>query len=353
MKSIHYSKSYKDYDHIAGFKKSFMTDSERTDCSARSFSWKIDNNPHTEGAVFTAHCDNALVGLAAVTPKTVMIKGQRVLAGEIGDTFTDKQYRRLGIFGSLVNMAKEECQEKGIEFIYGTPNDNSLPGYEKKLNFPVIRNLKVDYIVCPIRSALVLAEKLPFLKSIANPLGFACDLLFRLLHSVKGRKRTGYVTRKIDYIPEELEHLFQRISSDYDFILERSAKYLRWRFIAGPDVHYIFVSEDRSGKIAGYCILALGTWKNISVGYLMDYLIEGRDQEVFRGLLLEAIHYCKKNAVGMIAAWNARGSWHSNVFRNLGFLHFRDVPVICYDGGWGKTVLEENLKFYFTMSDAL
>ena len=55
----------------------------------------------------------------------------------------------------------------------------------------------------------------------------------------------------------------------------------------------------------------------------------------------------------MIAAWNARGSWHSNVFRNLGFLHFRDVPVICYDGGWGKTVLEENLKFYFTMSDAL
>jgi hypothetical protein len=82
-------------------------------------------------------------------------------------------------------------------------------------------------------------------------------------------------------------------------------------------------------------------------------LIEGRDKEILRGLLLEAIHYCKKNSIGMIAAWNARGSWHSNVFRNLGFLHFRDVPVICHDGDWGKTVLEENMKFYFTMSDAL
>jgi GNAT superfamily N-acetyltransferase len=353
MKSISYRKDYKDYDHIARFKKSFMTDSDRTDCSARSFVWKIDDNPHRNGSVFTAGCDDTLVGLAVVTPKMVMIKGQRVLAGEIGDTFTDKQYRRLGIFGRLVNMVKEECQERGIGFIYGTPNDNSLPGYQKRLNFPLIESLKVDYIVCPIRSASILADKFPSLRGLAGAVGFACDFFFKFLHVLKRGKRTGYVTRMIDYIPEELGSLFQRVLPDYDFIMERKPEYLRWRFINGPDKHYIFIAEDENGKIAGYCMVAFGTWKNIPVGYLMDYLIDGRNKEVFRGLVLEAIRYCRKNSVEMIAAWNVRKSWHTSLFRCLGFLHFRDVPVICHNSDWGKTVLKENLRFYFTMADAI
>jgi hypothetical protein len=38
---------------------------------------------------------------------------------------------------------------------------------------------------------------------------------------------------------------------------------------------------------------------------------------------------------------------------NLGFLRFRDVPIICYNNGRGAKVLSGKLRFYFTMGDAL
>jgi GNAT superfamily N-acetyltransferase len=353
MQSLHFKKDYRDYQRVATFKSSFMTGSDRTECSALSFAWKLQDNPGGEGTIFTAHDSDELVGLAAITRKDMLIEQEMVPGAEIGDTFTDERYRRRGIFSTLVGMATEECRERGIEFIYGAPNDNSLPGYRNKLGFRVIADLKIDYVVCPLRSAAALAKMFPAFGFAAPALGGAIDPVLRSLHFLKLGRKTRYAVRRADDFPETVNDLFREVAQDYDFIVTRTRQYLQWRFVEGPDRCHVFVSEDPDRKMVGYCVVALGSWKGIPVGYLIDYLISEQSREVLGGLLHEVMRFCRSNGVAMIAAWDLKGSWHSALLRGLGFLRFRDVPIICYDNDRGRMVLTRKPRFYFTMGDAL
>jgi GNAT superfamily N-acetyltransferase len=218
MRSLDFRKDYPDYHRVAGFKKSFMTGSDRTECSARSFLWKLRENPGGEGAIFTAHDADTLVGLAAITPKDILIEQERICGAEIGDTFTDERYRRTGIFSTLVGMAMDECRQRGIEFIYGAPNDNSLPGYRKKLGFQVIQDLRIDYVVCPLSSGPVLAKMFPGLSFCARALGGVIDPLLRSLHFVRCGKKTRHIVRKVDEFPETVNDLFRQVARSYDFM---------------------------------------------------------------------------------------------------------------------------------------
>lgn len=353
MRSLSFRKDYPDYHHVAGFKKSFMTGSDRTECSARSFLWKLRENPGGEGAIFTAHDADTLVGLAAITPKDILIGQERICGAEIGDTFTDERYRRTGIFSTLVGMARDECRQRGIEFIYGAPNDNSLPGYRKKLDFQVIQDLRISYVVCPLSSGPVLAKMFPTLSFCARALGGVIDPLLKSLHFVRCGKKTRHIVRKVDRFPETVNDLFHQVARSYDFIISRTREYLDWRFITGPDECHVFVSESPDGRLMGYCVIAMGTWKDMRVGYLIDHLIDGERSKVLGGLLYEVIRFCRHNGAVMIAAWDLKGSWYSTLLRTLGFLRFRDVPIICYNNDRGAKVLGGKLRFYFTMGDAL
>ena len=48
---------------------------------------------------------------------------------------THPDHQRRGLLTDIINQAKEILKNKGAGFLYGIPNDNSLPVYTKKLNF--------------------------------------------------------------------------------------------------------------------------------------------------------------------------------------------------------------------------
>ena len=54
------------------------------------------------------------------------------------------------MFSLLINQTRKDAEKKGINFVYGTPNELSLPGYQKKASFDVIQNLHVRSLVFPV-----------------------------------------------------------------------------------------------------------------------------------------------------------------------------------------------------------
>ena len=71
--------------------------------------------------------------MASFTPKKFKVCSEIIIVSEIGDTFTDPNYQRQGIFSTLVNSVREDALKYSrVQLLYGTPNENSLPGYEKK-----------------------------------------------------------------------------------------------------------------------------------------------------------------------------------------------------------------------------
>jgi hypothetical protein len=129
-------------------------------CTPELFTWKLGpSNPAGRGFLTVAMSNGLVVGTASGTRK-ILIENNLILnALEIGDTFTHPDFRKKGkcitplspniesdkyftvsIFGRLVSETISRAQLNGVNFIYGTPNENSRPPYLKRLKFIEIDN---------------------------------------------------------------------------------------------------------------------------------------------------------------------------------------------------------------------
>jgi|GEM_PF-1810149 len=107
--------------------------------------WKlIDNIAHPGFASMMVTQERGeIVSLCTITPKRLWLGGREWQWGEIGDTFTDRQHLRQGMFASLVNANRQRAQLAGHKIIYGLPNEQSAPGYLKKLGFVIKANVEL------------------------------------------------------------------------------------------------------------------------------------------------------------------------------------------------------------------
>ena len=107
------------------------------------FVWKIFENIWQMGFINLIKDNNTIVSSTSITPKLLLLNNKKVIAAEIGDTYTETSYQRKGMFTKLINTSRQNAEEAGIQFVYGTPNKQSLPGYLKNANFFEIENLNI------------------------------------------------------------------------------------------------------------------------------------------------------------------------------------------------------------------
>lgn len=68
-------------------------------------------------------------------------KGKQCLAAQSGDTMTHPAHGGKGLFTTLAKMTYELAKQEGIQFIFGFPNENSYPGFVKRLNWTHKENM--------------------------------------------------------------------------------------------------------------------------------------------------------------------------------------------------------------------
>lgn len=82
------------------------------------------------------------VAYYGVFPIVVTVNGLEHLAAQSGDTMTDPDHQGKGLFIRLARMTYDLAEREGIRFVFGFPNDNSYPGFERKLNWKFSGRLK-------------------------------------------------------------------------------------------------------------------------------------------------------------------------------------------------------------------
>jgi hypothetical protein len=70
-----------------------------------------------------------------VFPVKILINGVEVLAAQSGDTMTHQNHRKKGLFRQLAQLAIQECENKGVQLIFGQPNQYSKHGLVNSLKF--------------------------------------------------------------------------------------------------------------------------------------------------------------------------------------------------------------------------
>ena len=102
--------------------------------------------------LFALDAEKKPVAYYGVFPIVLNYDSSDYLIAQSGDTMTIPDHRKKGLFTKLAKETYSLSEEVGIRLIYGFPNENSYPGFKKKLNwfFPsYLQKFTIDVITVP------------------------------------------------------------------------------------------------------------------------------------------------------------------------------------------------------------
>ncbi len=88
------------------------------------------------------------------------------IVAQSGDTMTAPNHQRKGLFTQLAEKTYTVCENENLAFVFGFPNENSLPGFQRKLNWKFYGTIKMFTLNSLGLPFCELAEKFKWLKSM-------------------------------------------------------------------------------------------------------------------------------------------------------------------------------------------
>ena len=180
------------------------------------FAWKHHENPFGPSPSWVALDDQGVVGVR-IFMRWGFLFGERALqAVRAVDTATHPRARGLGVFRSLTLLGVDELKVRGVDWVFNTPNDQSLPGYltmgwRRLGRLPLVLRPAGVRVVPRLASARVPADLWSVLTSVGED-----------------------VASVLADVSELDELLASQPTRTGDVQTARSAAYLRWRYAAGP-----------------------------------------------------------------------------------------------------------------------
>jgi GNAT superfamily N-acetyltransferase len=318
------------------------------------YEWKIGHNPYGAGTIYLEKRDDKIIGSATLTPKPFLVHGKSVRTVEIGDTFTHPEYRRQGVFTICAGSCVEYALHNGIQVIYGTPNSNSLPGYEKKLGFSQLQKVQLRCFTKVYRFFPILMKcfiKVCLIRNLNNQKALLKRLCRQWFTSRPIRfKQHTYKIVELKELPDQVDGLWG--DCRFAFYVVRDSNYLNWRYFQNPDAYTVFAAIEQK-KYRGYLILKYSSDDRTAT--ICDFITHNDDPEIFKDLLEQAEACIKSKKVSYAQVYCPRYSPYAEVLKQYGYLDDsskRDKPIIIYTGTQaGKELLKEYNKTHFTLSD--
>ena len=315
------------------------------------FFWKIFKNPFNIGFVNLFKDDDKIIATTSITPKSLLIKQKEFLAAEIGDTYTDPNYQGQGFFSRLINYSRKNAYENDIRFVYGTPNNQSLPGYKKKANFDVIQSFNVRVLSLPIRIEVNLKSKTGWLLANIGDLAFnLINRLYLFLLSIFINTDSKYSVEECDIIPEDWDEFWSFASTNWNFIFNKDSTSILWRYFQNPE-KYVLLTVRSSEKLVGYCVYRILHDESGTNLAIADYLFQKQHSSALNCCLKVIKSKALKMGVKSVFLWCDSNSPYYYLFRKNGFTYRSHIPLISY-----KDELFEELKaidkIHFVMADS-
>lgn len=330
------------------------------------FAWKLLHNRSHPGfaTVMLTEDKNEIVSLCTITPKRLWFEGKEVLWAEIGDTFTDHAFRHRGMFASLVDATRQRAQTAGYKIIYGLPNEQSAPGYIKKLNFGIKQNLDLVNCTLALRShgiAWWLGSRKPhgswlFSKIIALLENSLFEAAFQKMSRIllPHSPIEGIVVREERSFGPMYDDLWRRLQDVIPVAQVRDADYLTWRYIDNP-FPFTILAALHNDRLEGY-LITLVQWEDkqkISRLYLMDWLFSPRDTfTIGMALMKAALDQAYQNNVSLVTALAPRRSSIPLPLKR--FVFFKrpwGAPCILHLNEDGCKLINGSAPWHFTLGD--
>ena len=318
--------------------------------TADYFYWKFILNKTKKGFVNCCLVNSKLVATASITPKTLLLKNKEIKIAEIGDTYVIRKYSGRGIFFKLVEQSKNIALAHNLNFIYGTPNFQSLPGYLKYCGFEKSKFIKPFSYSYQYEIKNYLKPKLgSFFSGLLN-LTFRFFLkIHHFFMSLLNSFLYDYELHYISSFSNDFDKFFEMASKEWDFIFSKKSKYLNWRFCENPN-NYSIILVKKSDNIVGYIVYRIVEGPITSKLVIADFLFLNKNLSAFSFVLSKIRKDVFKNNFSSINIWCDINSSYVSVLNKNGFIFKKEIPFINLMNSISSS--SKSIKnIHFTISD--
>lgn len=267
------------------------------------------------------------------------------------NTLTREQYRGQKIFVSLAEEVYRECAENGYKFCYGAPNQNSHPGFLKRLQF---RDAGImPLFIKIIHPSYLVKER--FSSTVLEKMALPFNLLFKPGRQ-KGAADIFEVTLKNANL---FDDFWRKNMNKYNVIGVRDASYMRWRYIEMPRRDYKIYAVQEGGRVKGYIIGRITEVAGMSCGMIVDFFVEPEQVEVGINLVRKLENFFYQNNVGLMGCLMQKHFEEAHILKKTGFfvcpklMEPQPFPIIFrkFNDMKHSELMENFDNWFFTMGD--
>ena len=277
------------------------------------YEWKYFGNRLGNAAVGVAISDARVVGLVAAMVKPLQVGERRLIAYELGDFLTARDFRKCGLFSQLVEMVCNETKARGASLVYVQPNDISFP-ILCKLGFAEPQQIHQRSYAVPSR---LMARRLHVSPKLIR--WTHIDELARYVATPPGDGNVR--VERIMRFDAETDQIWQNARNGYSFLLVRENEFLNWRYADSPTRFQIWTAR-RGAESAGFLVGFSATEERQSE--IVDLFTSAGDRAAARALLHHAFEEFHSQGMRSILAYTLVDSPHSMV----GELLRRACPLV-------------------------
>lgn len=281
------------------------------------WNWEFKNSPTGSAIILVAEQEDKIIGQLALIPLRMKIKNQNVRAAIELDDMTHPDYRRQGIFSTLIGQASIIAKEEDIKMIYASPTEMAYSVHLRGGRFDVqgfkflfkpfnLNNILRNYI--SNRLQLKLATIIG---------GLIINLFFRGKKSVNVNDLT---INQISSFDDSIDDFWRRVSSGYEIIVVRNKEYLNWRYAKISNKNYVIYLAKEKEEVCGYIIIRAQKSGDLTVGDIVDIIAPPNRMDVIDQLISAAIEYFEDEKVDLINTKMIANKLYLKAFKMKGFI---------------------------------
>ncbi|MFW9946148.1 MAG: GNAT family N-acetyltransferase [Candidatus Odinarchaeota archaeon] len=285
------------------------------------FEWEYLKGPWGPVETWLADDNGKIVGQYSTQRYEAFYFGKKVMASLSFDTGTHPDYRRQGIFVTLGAHHFKEEGKQDILFSTGFPNENFWPGGQKF----------GWHGLCTIP-----------------------ELLNENVTQLSAKKPSRFEIYQIKSFDRDFEGFSENFKDNIPIYLNRTRKYLGWRFVEKPGIEYYkYKIFDKTGEMVAYFVTKYFQKEQKKFLHLIDFLLPN-EIEIYKSVLNFIINDVRKKKINNISLFLNRYHPFKDYLHKHNFRYIDTNRVYIIRSNSEK--IDENLLFqeknnYFTMAD--
>ncbi len=191
------------------------------------------------------------------------------------DTATHPDYQRRGIFSVLTKRALADVKEEGVDFVFNTPNAQSLPGYIK-MGWQVVDKLPMyARFLRPWNIVKYPLNQTDKQKELPPRSAFFKDNIVSWQEFEQSRGKEA----------QALVAMWESLRNRVGYRTPRDMDYLSWRYGGHPYVSYGVCFVEDSNGLCGFAVLKPNVRHGLKEVVMTEIFLRAQDESVGKKLL--------------------------------------------------------------------